>query len=138
MASNLPVVTFAPLIPGATSIDQKTIGFWLQMSVGAGVYATGGIPAGLNTFVGTYTVDDTTFLWAEINSELTVPLNGVFYTYKYIPSTDKLQIFQTPVTGGQQESASPGLVTSELSASAIIPAGVLNDVIIAHFIYNRL
>lgn len=138
MASNLPVVTYAPLIPGATSIDQKTIGFWVQVGIGAGVYAVGGIPAGLNAFVGSYTVDDTTFLWAEFESELTTPYNGVFYTYEYIPSTDKIQIFQTPVTGGEQESGSPGINTSELSASAIIPAGVLNDVIVGHFIYNRL
>jgi hypothetical protein len=138
MASNLPVVTYAPLIPGATSIDQKTIRFWVQVAIGAGVYAVGGIPAGLNVFVGTYTVDDTTFLWGEFESELTIPYNGVFYTYRYIPSTDKIQIFQTPVTGGEQESASPGINTSELSASAIIPAGVLNDVIVASFVYNRL
>jgi hypothetical protein len=138
MASNLPVVTYADLFPTGTSIDQKTISVWAQVSIGAGVYAVGGIPAGLQVFVGTKTIDDTTFLQSYIASELPIPLNGVFYTYKYIPSSDKLQIFQTPVTGGSQESASPGLVTSELSASAIIPAGVLADVIVGQFVYNRL
>jgi hypothetical protein len=119
-------------------MDQKTITMWVQVSIGAGVYAVGGIPAGVQFLAGTKTIDDVTFLQASVQSELTIPLNGVFYTYRYIPSTDKLQIFQTPVTGGEQESASPGINTSELSASAIIPAGVLNDVIVGEFIYNRL
>ena len=132
MASNLPAITFADLFPTGTTIDQKTITLWQQLAIGSGVYAVGGIPAGVQALAGTKTVDDTTFLFADVVSELTVPATGTSFKYKYIPSTDKLQIFQVTTSSGTVTA------TAELSASAIIPSGVLNDTIIGYFKYNRL
>jgi hypothetical protein len=121
MASNLPAVTFADLFPTGVSVDQKTISMWLQVSIGSGVYATGGIPAGVQAQANAKTIDDTTFLFALVESELT--RGATYYTYKYIPTTDKLQIFSNG---------------TELSASAIIPSAVLTDTIVGEFTYNRL
>lgn len=129
MASNLPAVTFADLLPTGTSIDQKTITLWEQVAIGAGVYAVGGIPAGVQALAGTKTVDDTAFLQSTVESELTVAATGNSYKYKYIPSTDKLQIFQVTNSSG---------ATVELTASAIIPSGVLTDTIVGEFIYSRV
>lgn len=129
MASNLPAITYAALIPGYTSIDQKTISIWAQAAIGAGVYAVGGIPAGLVALARSLTVDDSTFLQSTFVSELTIAATGNSYKYVYVPSTDKLQIFQVTNSSGAY---------SELTASAIIPAGVLTDVIVVEAIYNRL
>lgn len=124
-----PQVSYAPLVPGATSIDQKTITLWLQVSFGTGYYTVGGVPAGLAAYAGTFTVNDTQYLFSDFKSEDTVvtSLNSGGYTYKYIPSTDSFQIFDGAAVGG-----------NELTASQVIPAGVLNDVIVGYVTYNRL
>ena len=132
MASNLPAVTFADLLPTGVSIDQKTITLWEQLQIGTGVYAVGGIPSGVQALAGAKSVDDTAFLQSTVTSELALPANGTVYQYRYIPTSDKLQIFSVTITSGSQ--AAP----VELSASAIIPAGVLTDVIVGEFIYSRV
>lgn len=132
MPSLLPTVTYAALVPGYTSIDQKTISIWAQVAVGAGVYEVGGIPAGLAAVANGVTVDENAFLMADFVSELQVPFTGVSYKYKYYPTTDYLQIFQITTASGVVTA------TTELTASAIIPSGVLNDIIVVRATYNRL
>jgi len=122
-----PAVTYAPLIPGATTIDQKTITLYLQVAFGAGYYTVGGVPAGLAAYVGTFSVNDTQFLWAEVKSEnpYSTSLGIGGFTYRYNPTNDTFQIFD-------------GSPAGELTASQVIPAGVLNDTIIMRVTYNRL
>ena len=132
MASLLPTITFAPLIPGFTTIDQKTIEIIAQLTIGSGVYETGGIPAGVAALAGSLTVDSETFLTAEVESEDAVPSTGTSYLYKYIPAFDYLQIFVVTTSSGTITS------TVELGSSVIIPAGVLADTIVGVFRYNRL
>ncbi len=132
MPSNLPAVTTAALIPGYTSIDQKTIDLWFQLTIGAGVYETGGIPAGFAALANSLTVDENAFLFADVVSELAVPSTGTSYKYKYIPGPDYLQIFAVVTSSGAITS------TTELGSSVVIPAGVLADTIVARTTYNRL
>ncbi len=130
MALNWPTITFAQLTLGP-SIDSKTITAWLQVQFGAGYYTVNGVPSGLQAYVSALGIDDVNFLAAYFSSEVTtnnrdgssLPVSGGF-TYKYIPSTDKIQIF-----------TSNGV---ELSASEAIPLGVISDVIVLQAIYNRL
>lgn len=124
-----PVVTYAALIPGAVDITSKTISLWLQVAFSAGYYTVGGVPAGLQAYVGTWTVNDSQFLWAEFKSEepLTTSLGIGGYTYRYNPTNDTFQIFDGAASS-----------SNELTASQAIPAGVLNDVIVGRVIYNRL
>lgn len=132
MASNLPVITTAALVPGYTSIDQKTITEYFQLTVGSGVYTVGGIPAGFAALANSLTVDENAFLFADVVSELATPATGTSYRYKYVPAPDYLQIFQVTTANGVVTA------TTELGASAIIPAGVLTDTIVAKVTYNRL
>lgn len=124
-----PVVTYAPLVPGAVDITSKTISLWLQVAFGPGYYTVGGVPAGLAAYAGTWTVNDSEYLWSEFKSEepYTTSLGIGGYTYRYNPTNDTFQIFDG--------APSP---TSELTASQVIPSGVLNDVIVGRVIYNRL
>jgi hypothetical protein len=124
-----PQVTFAPLVPGAVSIDSKTITLWLQVAFAAGYYTVGGIPAGLAAYASSLGIDSNSFLWGDTKSEepITTSLNIGGYTYRYNPTTDMFQIFDG--------TASPA---NELTASQVIPAGVLNDVIVGQYTYNRL
>jgi hypothetical protein len=124
-----PVVSYAPLVPGAVSIDSKTITAWLQVAFAAGFYTVGGVPAGLQAYLGTLTVNTTEPLWIDMKSEepVTSSLNIGGYTYRYNPLNDSIQIFDG--------AASP---SNELTASQAIPVGVLNDVIICRATYNRL
>lgn len=117
MSSLLPSVTIAPLVAGP-SFDAKTSTLWVQLLIGAGVYNVGGIPVGMVAYANAQTVDTKQFLQADITGE-----TANNYTYKYIPATDLLQIFNAG---------------TELTASAIIPSQVLNDIIVGSFVYNRL
>ena len=124
-----PVISIAPLIPGASTIDQKTITIYVQLAFSAGYYTVGGVPAGIQAYAGTLTINDTQFLWGDVRSEepFTTSLGIGGYNYKYNPLNDTIQIFEGPVATGY-----------ELTASQAIPAGVLNDVIIGRFTWNRL
>ena len=124
-----PVITYAPLIPGGTTIDQKTITLYVQLAFSAGFYTVGGIPAGLQAYAGSLTINDTQFLWGDIHSEepFTSSLGIGGFTYRYNPLNDSIQIFDGPMQA-----------SNELTASQAIPAGVLNDVIVGRFTWNRL
>lgn len=124
-----PTVSFAPLIPGAVTIDSKTITAYLQLAFSAGFYIVGGIPSGVSAYMNSLTVNTSEFLWAEIKSEepFTTSLNIGGFSYRYNPLNDTIQIFDGAPSA-----------TTELTASQAIPAGVLNDVIVGRFTYNRL
>lgn len=129
MAQNNPVVTLASLIQGPT-IDSKTISVWLQIQFGAGFYTVGGVPSGIAAFVSGLSIDDVNYLGSLIQSESTTTNDGSSLpvvggiTYKYIPTTDKIQMF-----------TANGV---EFSASEAIPHAVLFDSIVGEFTYNRL
>jgi hypothetical protein len=127
MAVSVP--SFAALIPGCTSIDQKTITLWLQVAFSAGTYVTGGVPAGLQAFAGTLTVNDSEYLWSSFQSEepFTTSLGIGGFTYRYNPTNDTFQIFDgAPATG------------TELTNGSTLPVGVTGDVITGQVVYNRL
>jgi hypothetical protein len=126
--SNISVVTLADLTQGP-SIDSKTITLWLQLSFSLGYYNPGGLAAGVATLAGKETIDTKFFLQANINGELTVsagqsslPAVGGFQ-YHYVPTTDSIQIFYNG---------------TELTASETVPSGVINDVVVGSFQYQRL
>jgi len=129
MAQNWPTVTLAPLTLGP-SIDSRTITLWLQVQFSAGYYTVGGVPAGLAAYASTQTIDNVNFLACYFSSESatttdgsSLPVTGGI-TYKYIPSTDKIQMF-----------TANGL---EFTASEAIPHAVLFDTIVAQVVYVRL
>lgn len=128
MALNNPVVTLAQLTSGP-AFDSRTSTVWLQISFGTGYYTVGGVPTGIAAFVDSLTVDATAFLAAYVQSEAATTNDGSSLpvvggvTYKYIPATDKMQMFINGV---------------EFTASEAIPHAVLNDTIVGQFIYNRL
>ena len=111
-----PVVTYAALVPGAVDITSKTISLWLQVAFSAGYYTVGGVPAGLQAYVGTWSVNDSQYLWSEFKSEepFTTSLGIGGFNYRYNPTNDTFQIFDGPVQA-----------SNELTASQAIPAGVL-------------
>lgn len=130
MSQLVPPVTLAQLTSGP-SIDSRTITVYLQIAFGPGYYTVGGVPAGIAAFVSGLTVDDTNYLIGQIVSEATqtgdgssLPVVGGI-NYKYIPGTDKIQMF----------TANNGV---ELTASEAIPHAVLFDTIVGQFTYNRL
>jgi hypothetical protein len=126
----MAVVTLAPLTLGPT-IDSRTISMWYQIAFSAGSYPVGGVPAGVAAAVSALTIDDTQYLGSHIEGEDTVVLGGGSLptvggiVFKYIPSTDKIQLFDFQT----------GL---ELQSSETIPPAVLNDTIVGEFTYNRL
>lgn len=97
---------------------QKTIGAWGQVTFVSGTYLTGGIPFGLVQFADARTVDFNGFLKCEVYDE-TASTGGSNYSFRYIPTTDSLQIFQ----GG-----------TELSAGTTV---ALTDNIQFHAVWNR-
>ena len=123
-------VTLAPLVAGP-SFDAKTSTLWLQVAFSPGGYAVGGIVSGIQAFANSSTLDENQFLACYIQGEATWVQGGASYpavgdvTYHYVPSTDKIQIFNNETGLELQES------------EGIIPA-VLNDTIVAQVIYNRL
>lgn len=123
-------VTLAPLTTGP-SIDSRTATFWLQIAFSAGAYPKGGVPAGIDAFVDKSTVDSSKYLGSNIDGENTVvdgsgslpTVGGILY--KYIPTTDKIQLFD-------------GRSGLEFTESEQIPPAVLNDTIVGSFVYNRV
>lgn len=104
-------------------ITGKTIRAWLIINVIPGGYTTGGIPLGLFTYLDSVTVDVNGFLALEIQGEESVnAIGSASYTYRYIPSTDTLQIFNNFV---------------ELSNNQTVPLAVIADVLVALATVNR-
>ena len=127
----VPTVTLAPLVAGPFTIDQKTITLWIQIAFGTGGYPVGGVPSGIAAFVDANGVDAGKFLGAYIQSEATevdggssLPTVGGI-DYRYVPSTDKIQMFNSRT----------GL---EFTSSEAIPPSVLNDSVVGQFVYVRL
>lgn len=117
------------LICGPT-FDSKTTTLWGQLTFGGSdFYETGGLPAGIQAFANSLTIDTSAgqFLQCEIWGEDTV-FTGSFeqggYFYKYNFPADTIQIF-TPV----------GV---ELTNSQLLPAAVLNDVVLFKATWIRL
>lgn len=125
MSSLVPSVSIANLLQG-TDISSRTITLWLQLVLSAGYYTVGGVPAGVAAYADAQTVDASAYLQSFIQGEDPQTASPVVggYRYKYNPTNDTIQIFLL----------SDG---SELTASEAIPAGVLNDVLVGQFIYNR-
>ena len=130
MASqNQPSVTYAALVAGP-SIDSKTITLWLQVAFSQGYYTVGGVAAGLKAYASAQGISaNAQFLEARFSSEAPVLNSGLSlptqadYTYKYIPTTDNIQILVNGV---------------EFTPSEPIPPGVLNDTIVLAAVWNRL
>lgn len=129
MSQLVPPVTLAPLVPGPGTIDQKTITLYLQIAFGSGFYTVGGVPVGVAAYADQNGIDASEYLAGRVDSEATTTSAGASLptvggvTYKYIPATDKLQMFINGV---------------EFTASEAIPAAVLNDTIVGQFTYLRL
>lgn len=126
----VPAVTLAQLTLGP-SIDSRTITLWLQIAFGVGGYPVGGVPSGIATLADQNGIDAGKFLAAYIQGEATevdggssLPTVGGII-YKYVPSTDKIQMFNSRT----------GL---EFTSSELIPPSVLNDIIVGQFTYVRL
>ena len=126
----LSVVTLAPLTLGP-DITSRTIILYLQIAFSALAYAKGGVPAGVAAYADQNGINANNFLFSNIEGEDTVvdgsgsipTVGGV--VFKYIPSTDKIQLFD-------------GRTGLEFTESEAIPPAVLNDTIVGQFIYNRL
>lgn len=124
----LATVTLTPLC--GPTIDSKTISLFFQVTFGGSdFYDTGGLPMGLIALANSLTIDTASgeFLQCIINGEETV-FSGSFevggYLYHYTYPTDTIQIF-TPA----------GV---ELTQSQLLPAAVLNDVIVGKATWIRL
>ncbi len=111
-------------------ITGATIGAWFSVSFGYGLnYTTGGIPAGLTAFADAQTIDFNGFLECTVWDES--PFDGTtLYTFRYVPSTDKLQIFQT--LGG-----STGTTTELANGSALPTALLVDSSVVAKAVWNR-
>jgi len=132
MSSPAPVISLAMLTAQPT-FDSNTISLYLQISFSTGgYYSTGGVASGVAAFAAALSIDTSQFLFAEINSEVTLTTSPAVggYLYQYNPATDKIQIIGTGAGNGQ--------ALGELASSAGIGASTLNDVVIGKFTWNRL
>ena len=107
-------------------ITSSTTKFWLSVALGYGLnYTTGGIPFGLIALADSKTVNFDGLLRCDVFDEAAA--GAVFYTFRYVPATDTLQIFQN--SGGS---------TTELSNGAVLPTALLTDSsIVAEATFNR-
>lgn len=111
-------------------ITGATIGAWLSVSFGYGLnYTTGGIPMGLVKFADSVTVDFNGFLECTVWDESAA--NGTTaYSFRYVPATDTLQIFQTLL-------GSTGATTELVNGAALPTALLVDSSVIANAIWNR-
>jgi hypothetical protein len=108
-------------------ITSSTTKFWLSVALGYGLnYTTGGIPFGLIALADSKTVNFDGFLRCDVYDEAVA--GSTFYTFRYVPTTDSLQIFQTNSAGA----------TTELANGAVLPTALLTDSsIVAEATFNR-
>ena len=124
----LATVTLTPIC--GPTFDSKTAQLWGQVTFGGSdFYETGGVPAGLAALANSLTIDTSAgqFLQCEIWGEDTIFTSSFEqggYLFHYAYPADVIQIF-TP--GG-----------TELTNSQLIPAAVLNDVVMFHATWVRL
>lgn len=124
MASPAPSITLSSLTT-QPAIDSVTISLYLQLTFGAGYYTVGGVPAGVAAFAAALGIDTVPFLFASIHGEdpvTTSPAVGGV-TYKYNSGNDTIQLFVNGV---------------EFTASEVIPATVLNDIVVGLFTWDRI
>jgi len=95
-------------------ITGKTIKAWAQLAFSAGSYVAGGLSLGLLLFADARTVDFNGFLQCNVGNETLLAPGAKDYTFRYIPSTDTLQIIDN----------STGL---EIVAGITIPSVILNS-----------
>lgn len=128
---SVSTITLAPLTLGP-DITSRTIILYLQIQFSAFSYAVGGVPAGVAAYADQNGINaEDNFLFSEIEGEDTVvdgsgsvpTVGGIIY--KYVPATDKIQLFD-------------GRTGLEFTESEAIPPAVLNDTIVGRFTYNRL
>jgi hypothetical protein len=124
----LASVTLTPVC--GPTFDSKTTSLFFQATFGGSdFYDTGGLPAGLVALANSLSIDTAAgqFLQAVIQGEDSV-FTGSFeqggYLYHYCYPSDTIQIF-----------TAAGV---ELTQSQLLPAGVLNDVVIGKATWIRL
>jgi hypothetical protein len=124
----LATVTVTPLC--GPTFDSKTTSLFFQLSFGGSdFYDTGGLPVGLQALAAKLGIDTAAgqFLQCVINGEETI-FTGSFevggYLYHYCYPSDTVQIFTAAGT--------------ELTQSQLLPAAVLNDVVIGKSTWIRL
>lgn len=121
MSSVVSTITLSELC--FPDITGKSIRAWGLITFGPGTYVKGGLAMGLLLFADGRTVDFNGFLRCKVWNEDPVPNGGgVFYTYRYSPVTDTLQIFNFGV---------------ELATGAVIPAQLMNDDTLFLATWNR-
>lgn len=103
-------------------ITGKTIRAWGTLHITPGGYVVGGLVMGLIPFADVRTVDFNGYLNAEVYGEEPINNPGDYYTYKYSPVGDVLQIFNNGV---------------ELVANQAIPAAILADVLLFEAQWDR-
>jgi hypothetical protein len=103
-------------------ITSSTTKFWLSVALGYGLnYTTGGIPFGLIALADSKTVNFDGFLRCDVFDEAAA--GATVYTFRYVPSTDSLQIFSNG---------------TELANGAVLPTALLTDSsIVAEATFNR-
>jgi hypothetical protein len=104
-------------------ITGKSIRAWGEVFITPGGYTTGGIPMGLWNFADIREVDFNGILSCEVYGEAPVTnLVGISTTYRYSPSTDKLQIFNNGI---------------ELANNSVITIAVLADTLLFEAQWDR-
>jgi hypothetical protein len=92
-------------------ITGATIKIWGSVAFGSGyTYTTGGIPFGLLALADSKTVNFDGFLRCEVFDEAAA--GATVYSFRYVPSTDSLQIFSSG---------------TELANGASIPSALVTD-----------
>jgi len=118
------------IIPGVSlgilcfpDITGATLSIWGTVSFGYGLnYTTGGIPFGLVKLADSLTVNFNGFLQGTVYDEAPAAPSHP-YTFRYVPSTDSLQIFDAGV---------------EVANGATIPPALFNDSsVLFQAVFNR-
>lgn len=126
----MALATVTPTVICGPTFDSKTVQLWGQLTFGGSdFYETGGIPVGLVALANSLTIDTSAgqFLQCEIWGEdtiFTASFEQGGYTYHYAYPADVVQI------------STPAGV--ELTNSQLLPAAVLNDVVMFHATWIRL
>ena len=103
-------------------ITGATIRAFGQVNLVSGTYVTGGVPFGLVQFADARTIDFNGFLKCDVWEEEAV---ATLYTYNYVPSSDKLQIFLSGVelANGTQFTVNDPAQAPDQPVGASVPSG---------------
>ncbi len=105
-------------------ITGATIKAWGTVTFSAGSYVAGGLPMGLLLYADSRTVDFNGFLRCLVTPENAAAPATATHSYRYVPTTDSLQIIDN--TTGE-----------ELASGASIPSEVLAQDLIFDAVWNR-